>query len=563
MASESSNQKDSNPNQDIGGNSRDDSISDMSSFETNRTIAGRFEGHLYHVLPVGMKVIIQFVLPVLFKDFMGLLENEFDKSSCTLNDTFSVTSHIQGRSVTIKVIETKRTIEVSGPGHKLWKEITFKRIANTLFTRFVQNFSIDLQSSINTTNVQPQMTSTPMVIRPSTISEPAVPPVPPPETSRLQGTPMEGQMAAILESLAYHSRMITSLQEQLSNLTTEVLKLQQQPSVTKATSEENLPTTRARTFSVLSVGSEPSSSEISDIDQSQVELNDQTPTLPKSKSRPKKLRVSKTQGSQKSKPKSKLSKAKSKTPKTLIIGDSILKGINPRGLKNYVHCSSISGAKVETVQEKIAVYNMRNFTDVLIYVVGNDVSNGSNVEYIENKYDQLLQYIKNENGDINIVICTICPRRDADVTELNDIIKALSNEYGAKLVEMEDYFCKDGNPVIRYYDTDQIHLSKSGTRRLLDRIEKSVEGLILVDNYESCAYGRRPANTRENRTSGGTGAHNQRQKSSLHGSRRQSRTSCVKCGETNHSTFQCKHKTQIKCHDCGFLGHKQSKCPNK
>ena len=206
---------------------------------------------------------------------------------------------------------------------------------------------------------------------------------------------------------------------------------------------------------------------------------------------------------------------------------------------------------------------MRNFTDVLIYVGGNDVSNGSNVEYIEDKYDQLLQYIKNENGDINIVICTICPRRDADVTELNDIIKALSNEYCAKLVEMEDYFCKDGNPVIRYYDTDQIHLSKSGTRRLLDRIEKSVEGLILVDNYESCAYGRRPANTRENRTSGGTGAHNQRQKSSLHGSRRQNRTSCVKCGETNHSTFQCKHKTQIKCHDCGFLGHKQSKCPNK
>ena len=146
MASDSSNQKDSNPNHDIGGNSRDDSIS--LSFETNRTIAGRFEGHLYHVLPVGMKVVIQFAIPVLFKDFMGLLENEFDKSSCTLNDTFSVTSHIQGRLVTIKVIESKRTIEVSGPGHKLWKEIPFKRIANTLFTRFIQNFSIDLQSTV-------------------------------------------------------------------------------------------------------------------------------------------------------------------------------------------------------------------------------------------------------------------------------------------------------------------------------------------------------------------------------------------------------------------------------
>ena len=164
MASESSNQRDSCSRHDLCGNSGGESISDMSSFEMDRTIAGGFDGHLYHVLPAGMKVNIQFILPVLFKDFMGLLENEFDKSSRALNDRFSVTSHIQGRSVTITVIEDRKTIEVSGPGHKLWKEITFKRIVNTLFTRFIHNFSIDLQSSINTANVQPQMTSALMKI---------------------------------------------------------------------------------------------------------------------------------------------------------------------------------------------------------------------------------------------------------------------------------------------------------------------------------------------------------------------------------------------------------------
>ena len=572
MASDSSNQKDSNPNQDIGGNSRDDSVSDMSSFETNRTIAGRFEGHLYHVLPVGMKVIIQFVLPVLFKDFMGLLENEFDKSSCTLNDIFSVTSHIQGRSVTIKVIESKRTIEVSGPGHKLWKEITFKRIANTLFTRLIRNFSIDLQSSINTTNVQPQMTSTPMVIRQSTISEPAGPPVPPPETSRLQGTPMEGQMAAILESLAYHSRMITSLQEQLSNLTTEVLKLQQQPSVIKTTAQENLPVTRERTFSVLSVESELSSIDSADIDQSQGEINVQTPTLPKPNSKPKKLTVNPTQENQrpqKTKPKSKPSEDKvmSNTPKTLIIGDSIINGINPKGLKKYVHCNGISGANVETVHEKISVYNLRNFTNVVIYVGGNDVANGSQIECVENKYDELLQYIKSANGDINITLCMLCPCRDADVRELNDIIKTLGVEYSAHVVETENYFCTNGNPGMRYYNNDQIHLSKSGIRRLLDCIEKSNKRISLVQNYESCSYnGRTPAKNSENKRQGSAGAQNQRQKSKPHvsgGQNRVTNTRCVKCGENNHSTFQCRHKTQIKCHDCGYLGHKQSKCPNK
>ena len=212
----------------------------------------------------------------------------------------------------------------------------------------------------------------------------------------------------------------------------------------------------------------------------------------------------------------------------------------------------------------MSVYNLKNFTNVIIYVGGNDVSNGSNVQYVEEKYDQLLQYIKDNNGNICITLCTVCPRKDADVINLNEIVTALSEEYSTQLVEMEKYFCTDENPVMRYYGKDQIHLSKSGIRRLLDYIEKSNEGIGLVENYELCAYGRSPAkNGGQNRNRRNTGTHPQR------GSRRsqaptgQNRATGVCCGETNHSTFQCKHKTQIKCHDCGFLGHKQSRCPNK
>ena len=122
--SESQNHKGTDPSHELS-----DTISEVSSYEMDKTIADRFEGHLYHVLPSGMKVIIQFVLPVLFNDFMGLLKEEFNKSACTLEDEFTVTSHILGRKVAIKVSEAKKTIEVSGPGHKLWRDITFKRRA--------------------------------------------------------------------------------------------------------------------------------------------------------------------------------------------------------------------------------------------------------------------------------------------------------------------------------------------------------------------------------------------------------------------------------------------------
>lgn len=103
MASESFNQSESDSRQVFDANPTTDFVSEISSLEMDMSVADRFEGHLYHVLPSGLKVIIKFMLPVLFNDFMGLLEKEFDTSSCTLNDKFSVTSHIQGRKVTIRV----------------------------------------------------------------------------------------------------------------------------------------------------------------------------------------------------------------------------------------------------------------------------------------------------------------------------------------------------------------------------------------------------------------------------------------------------------------------------
>ena len=136
---------------------------------------------------------------------MGMLENEFDCASWKIENTFTVTSYIQDRKVSIKVIEAEKAIGISGPGHKLWKDITFKRISTTLFGRLLQDFSVDLQSSIINASSNPQMTSTPMVTRPSTTSGPTVPPT---ESSKHQGTPMEGQIAVILESSPYHSKMI-------------------------------------------------------------------------------------------------------------------------------------------------------------------------------------------------------------------------------------------------------------------------------------------------------------------------------------------------------------------
>ena len=113
----------------MNGISTSDHSTGISSFEVDNSIVDRFEGHFYHVSLSQQNVVIKFSIPVLFKDFMGMLENEFDCSSWKIENTFTVTSHIQGRKVSIKVIEAEKAIEISGPGHKLWKDITFKRIS--------------------------------------------------------------------------------------------------------------------------------------------------------------------------------------------------------------------------------------------------------------------------------------------------------------------------------------------------------------------------------------------------------------------------------------------------
>lgn len=90
-----------------------DSFSGFSSLESDRTVADRLEGVLYNILPSASKVNIQFCIPVLFNNFVQLLEKEFVNSTWNVDNKLSVSSHIQGRKVIITVYEAEKTIEVS------------------------------------------------------------------------------------------------------------------------------------------------------------------------------------------------------------------------------------------------------------------------------------------------------------------------------------------------------------------------------------------------------------------------------------------------------------------
>ena len=284
-----------------------------------------------------------------------------------------------------------------------------------------------------------------------------------------------------------------------------------------------------------------------------------------------------------------------KENKILIISDSILSGVNRKGLAHNVECQPYPGAKIVTVHEKVHLFDLSKFTDIVIYVGGNDSSSNTDIELFEEKYEQLIQHIKSKNPSCEIHLCTSCPRGDTDVEDVNEVIKRLCEVHKVKCIDTNAGFY-DKNQQLRshfYKPRDNVHLSRSGIKRVLGLIN---ETLYIVENFEKCVY---PVTSQDKKSTSHTTAGSQRrarygQHDSMdrdqdvngrderplqnHGNhyrymgRRRTAYSqvsetdnqytdisrCLKCGLTNHSTDSCRHKTQVKCFNCKLYGHKDS-----
>ena len=173
--------------------------------------------------------------------------------------------------------------------------------------------------------------------------------------------------------------------------------------------------------------------------------------------------------------------------KTLLIGDSLLSGVNVKGLKSYVHCQPIPGATINKVKEKISMYDLNQFKNIIIYCGGNDSAESENPDNFKTAYEQLLQDIRNKNPDCKLYLCNSCPRGDTDTRGYNIVIKTLAESQGHGFVNVYDAFY-DSNDELRtkfYGVRDWIHLSSPGTRRLLGTIHRAIP---IVEDFRYCAY---------------------------------------------------------------------------
>ena len=109
------------------------------------------------------------------------------------------------------------------------------------------------------------------------------------------------------------------------------------------------------------------------------------------------------------------------------------------------------------------------FENIIIYVAGNDASQKKDIEYIEEKYEQLINYIKSKNTTVTIYLCGVCPRADTSVIELNEVTKRLNEVHRTVFIDIcKNLYNKHKQLKAHFYKPrDNIHLSSSGTKGLL------------------------------------------------------------------------------------------------
>ena len=208
--------------------------------------------------------------------------------------------------------------------------------------------------------------------------------------------------------------------------------------------------------------------------------------------------------------------------KTLIVGSSIVKRIQPRGLTRSVSVSVNRGAQLPRIRQKLKRANPANFENIIIQAGGNDAANKrKTLAAIENDLVHIITDIKAVSRETKVYIAAVTCRRDTDVSKVNSIIYRVCEAHDATVIPCDEIFYNENS---RLYNDDGIHLSDRGTAKLLKLYDTFVP--ILVPRKDNCEE-----------------------------------KCCFFCGEHGHISKNCRHGGKVECWNCWRTGHKAKYCP--
>ena len=166
-------------------------------------------------------------------------------------------------------------------------------------------------------------------------------------------------------------------------------------------------------------------------------------------------------------------------------------------LKTDTAVRSFSGAKVDTISEKLSKYNIDECNTLILHVGGNDADSGVDLDNFSDNYVSLLNDLSAENR--RIIVSGLTPRESDVLKSFNQILKSICEDNNLQFIDNYDKFLlASGEMPESYFDNDKVHLNVSGTRKLLaniDAVHRVTKNATSTGNKKPF-YGSRPSHDR-------------------------------------------------------------------
>lgn len=159
--------------------------------------------------------------------------------------------------------------------------------------------------------------------------------------------------------------------------------------------------------------------------------------------------------------------------KSLIIGDSILKGVHRKGLFDSVDVNTIRGARSQHIRSNLSGAKTDSYSKIVLHYGGNDVADGKSLQTLRQEMREIVTSL--QQRQCTVYLCTLCPRLDVDVSTVNDMIRELCADTSAICIDnYPSFILGNGSVVKNNFHRDGIHLNNQGTRTLLSNINSTV-----------------------------------------------------------------------------------------
>ena len=129
------------------------------------------------------------------------------------------------------------------------------------------------------------------------------------------------------------------------------------------------------------------------------------------------------------------------------------------------------GAKLSGIKSKLHQTAVEDYSHIIVHAGGNDASSRREIDAVEHDAVEIIKNIKDRSPTTKVYFSEVLPRRDVDVSYVNNTLRYVCDEYGGLFISNKSVFKKVDNV---HYWKDGIHLSDKGTSALLKQMNNEV-----------------------------------------------------------------------------------------